>query len=318
MSTRPSQGLRTILVATDFSPAAETAVERAADLAAAYGARLALVHAVAWSDDLDTGSEQADAAMLVLRQAAAARLEAAASPLRGRGLDPVTRVAVGPSSQVIIGAARELDADLVVVGTRGLTGWRHVLLGSTAQLVLEGAACPVLAVHRGDPVRALRPRRVLVATDFSADASAALRWADELLGLAAGAVVLLHAYQPPPLLTGPSVGPVAAGREAGDGYRERAAWRLAQEAEALRVGGRRPGIEVREGYPADAIVAAARDLDADLVVVASRGRSGLVHLLLGSTAERVVQHAGCPVLVVPAVPRPQATAAARPELVTAG
>jgi nucleotide-binding universal stress UspA family protein len=294
-----THGLRTILAATDFSPAAETGVARAADLAAVYGADLCLVHALAWFDDAAELAYLDAAAAAELQRAAEERLERVAQPLRGRGLRVATVVAPGPPSQVVLETAVEVAADLIVVGTRGVTGWRHVLLGSTAQRVIEGADCPVLAVHRGDPLRALRPRRVLVATDFSPDAAAAVRGADALLGLSGDTVVLMHAYQPPPLLVGPAAGAFAGGRTVFEGVRERATWRLAQEAEALALDGRKPAMEVREGYAPDAIVAAARDLDADLVVMGSCGRTGMAHLLLGSTAERVVQHAGCPVLVVP-------------------
>lgn len=298
MKDPATPALRTILVAVDFSPAAESGIARAADLAAVYGADLCLVHALAWIDDPDDLAEVDALAAAELQQAAADRLERSALPLRGRGLRVATVVEIGQPSQVVLQVAGRVGADLVVVGTRGLTGWRHVLLGSTAQRVLEGASCPVLAVHRGDPLRALRPRRVLVATDFSADAAAALRRADALLGLSGDTVVLIHAFQPPAVLAGPAVG-TFTGRELNDDARKRAAWRLAQEAEALSLEGRKPRIEVREGYPPDVIVGAAHELDVDLVVMGTRGRTGLAHLLLGSTAQRVVQHAECPVLVIP-------------------
>jgi nucleotide-binding universal stress UspA family protein len=54
----------------------------------------------------------------------------------------------------------------------------------------------------------------------------------------------------------------------------------------------------REGYPPEVIVEAARELDVDLVAMGTHGRTGLRHLLLGSNAERVIEHAPCPVLTV--------------------
>jgi nucleotide-binding universal stress UspA family protein len=59
---------------------------------------------------------------------------------------------------------------------------------------------------------------------------------------------------------------------------------------------------VREGYPATVIVDEIENLNIDLVVIGTHGRTGLKHLLLGSIAERVVQHAPCPVLTVKPVP----------------
>jgi universal stress protein A len=57
-------------------------------------------------------------------------------------------------------------------------------------------------------------------------------------------------------------------------------------------------VEVMTGDPADAIVQAARDYDADLIVMATHGRTGLQHVLLGSVAEKVVRQAPCPVLTI--------------------
>jgi nucleotide-binding universal stress UspA family protein len=63
-------------------------------------------------------------------------------------------------------------------------------------------------------------------------------------------------------------------------------------------------VTVRKGAPYDQIVAAARDMGADVIIVPTYGRTGLKHALLGSTAERVARHAPCPVLILRRRPAP--------------
>jgi nucleotide-binding universal stress UspA family protein len=70
------------------------------------------------------------------------------------------------------------------------------------------------------------------------------------------------------------------------------------EATAQRLGGISPWRFVRDGKPADEILAAAREWQADLIVIGTHGRSGVSRVVLGSTAESVVRHAPCPVVVV--------------------
>ena len=99
---------------------------------------------------------------------------------------------------------------------------------------------------------------------------------------------------PPAVITVPMALPMPPVAQLGDPR-----WRLTSVAEELRRHGLRLEPELREGPPAPAIVAAARERRADLVVLGTRGLTGLAHLLLGSTAEEVALRAGCPVLVVP-------------------
>jgi nucleotide-binding universal stress UspA family protein len=57
-------------------------------------------------------------------------------------------------------------------------------------------------------------------------------------------------------------------------------------------------VQVTAGHPADAIVRTAEELDVDLIIMATHGRTGVAHMVLGSVAEKVVRHAPCPVLTV--------------------
>lgn len=290
-----SERVRCIVAAVDFSPASNRAVEWAASVAARRDAQLCLVHAVPFFVTTELPLAVTDVTGEELLVAARARLADSARALQGRVRSVITKAALGPAVPVVLDAVKRHRPELLVVGTRGLQGWRHVLLGSTAERLLGTVPCPVLAVHEGDPAPPERPFRVVAASDGSQDAERAIRHAARLFDLAPGAV-LLHGFQAPPVFY-PGIDEqstydvVATARAA-------AMERLAEEASTLR----REGIDLRpmlrEGYPPDEIVGAASTLPADLVIMGSRGQGGIKHLLLGSTAERVVQRARTPVLVV--------------------
>src|SRR5690606_9641921 len=125
--------------------------------------------------------------------------------LRERGLTVESRVMAEPATTAVLEAASDLDADLIVVGTRGATGLKRLLLGSTAARIVREAPCPVLSVPT-PPEGGTRPvRNVLVATDFSDDAAAAARAALRLVGDRPpedpASVVLLHVYRYPSALS---------------------------------------------------------------------------------------------------------------------
>jgi nucleotide-binding universal stress UspA family protein len=137
-------------------------------------------------------------------------------------------------------------------------------------------------------------RRILVATDFSESSSAAFRLACELARPLGTLVELLHVCQLPRLLFPDGSVAVVPPSEAAEIVRRASSALQAARREAdphVVVGTR-----LLEGAPADAIVGAAEA--GDLIVMGTRGRTGLSHLVLGSVAEQVLRHARCPVLTV--------------------
>lgn len=288
-----------ILVGTDFSDPAGVALEWAVELAGQQGARLELVHAVTIPPSmpgfLAVPAPTFDAEV---QQAARERLDQAAEWLREREIAVETFLGLGNPSQVILERADASSALAVVVGTRGLSGLRHILLGSTAQRVVQGASCPVLSVHPEDKERHRPIRSILVPTDFSHDAEIAIHTAHRLLAAMEqdARLILIHAFNLPIEYT--AYGPIPTSvhylRDTGlDAER-----RLAEAAEGLAREGLTVETVAREGDPASVIVDEARDRGVDLIAMGTHGRSGLRHLLLGSTAERVVQHASCPVMTI--------------------
>ena len=142
---------QTIVAATDFSEAANGAVEHAADLARHFGAALVLVHAYnveipIASPAMAGGYVLPDNFFEQIGEQAILQVEEAAKALSEKGVK-VTGVAIDqPAALAIKGEADRRGADLIVMGTRGLTGIKHVALGSVADRVVRTASCPVLTV----------------------------------------------------------------------------------------------------------------------------------------------------------------------------
>jgi nucleotide-binding universal stress UspA family protein len=148
----------------------------------------------------------------------------------------------------------------------------------------------------------IRVQRILVPVDFSENAASVLEWAAHMAAEHRSRITLLHVYHLPvefQQLEGAYLPPDFWSNVKGEAEQQ-----LGRYAEGLRKQGLEVEALVREGYPATVIVDEAASLGADLIVIGTRGQSGLKHLLLGSIAERVVQKAPCPVLTVKAAGAP--------------
>jgi nucleotide-binding universal stress UspA family protein len=142
----------------------------------------------------------------------------------------------------------------------------------------------------------IQVRLILVPVDFSEYADFVIEWAAHLAEEHQSAVALLHVYHLP--VEFQQVEGAYLPADFWNSVKEEAKQQLSLYAERLRERGLEVEQLVREGYPATVIEEEAEHLGADLIVIGSRGRTGLKHLLLGSIAERVVQKAPCPVLTV--------------------
>jgi nucleotide-binding universal stress UspA family protein len=205
----------------------------------------------------------------------------------------------------IIDVLKKQPADLVVVGSRGLSGVRRFLLGSVSEGVLNSAPCSVL-ISRGPRKRGAQPSakglRILLAVDESDHALAAARWV-RALRLSAAEVTILHVIEPPGdgtaqllTLTAPKF------REAAQAMIRVTKERGRQVVERMRKVVAYRGLTVHpalvEGHPAEEIIRAAQRTHADLVILGSRGVTGLKGAFLGSVSRKVARHAPCSVLVV--------------------
>ena len=139
-------------------------------------------------------------------------------------------------------------------------------------------------------------RKILCPIDFSQHADRVVEWAAHLAGVHDSEVLLLHAYHLPVEFQQLEGAYLPA--DFWDSVKDEAERSLKVYGDKLRDKGVPVQEIVREGYPASVIEEEAIQAHADLIVMGSRGLSGLKHLLLGSIAERVVQKAHCPVLTV--------------------
>ena len=288
-----------ILAATDFSETAAAALDWAVEMARQQGGRVELVHAVTVPPSVPgyvptAGTDFEED----VRRAADARLAQTVAELRARGVEVSAYLGPGMPSQVILDRAEALPAAAVVIGTRGLTGLRHRLMGSTAQRVVHGAGCPVLTVHPGDMGKHRAIRTILVPTDFSDDAEVAIHAAHRLLaGLERDArLILVHAFNLPIEYT--AYGPIPTSVNYLQDTGLEAERRLFEIAQPLQREGLTIETLAHEGDPARVIAEEAESRGADLIAMGTHGRTGLRHLLLGSTAERVVEYAPCPVMTI--------------------
>jgi nucleotide-binding universal stress UspA family protein len=215
----------------------------------------------------------------------------------------------GSPHSVILQRTRALGADLVVVGAHredpaspeagAARAVAHAGLGSVATHVVHDAPCAVLVAR---PPRAAS-HKLLVATDFSPAAEAAVAAAIELARAREAGLVLLHSAElliPAVPLADPGMAPAVMLPSVSNEEVRRAAYQRLERIRA-RAHDVRADILVVEEPPADAIAATAAAIGAALVVL-GRNRdhagSGLAHFLLGSVADAVVKRVPCSVLVV--------------------
>jgi nucleotide-binding universal stress UspA family protein len=136
-----------IMVAMDFSPEAEEAMKAAEEIAAELGAGIRMVHALDLGLPLVTPYEIAlpEGVVEAAQQEAESRLEEMARRARAPG-GVAAEVRSGPTHVALAEAASEAGADLIITGSRGLTGIKHALLGSVAERTLRHAPCSVLTL----------------------------------------------------------------------------------------------------------------------------------------------------------------------------
>jgi nucleotide-binding universal stress UspA family protein len=191
--------------------------------------------------------------------------------------------------------AASADADLLVVGARGLGRFRELVLGSVSQQCLHHAAIPVAIVREDATGPPFGPQRIVVGVDGSATSQRALEWALDAGRVRRATVEVAHAWDIPAVGLPVDASPWPQLEEAGRSVVDHA---LEQADTTGVVTIRRV---VSRGPASAVLVGLARD--ADLVVVGSRGLGGFKGLLLGSVSHRVAHHAPCPVVVIPHVGR---------------
>lgn len=268
-----------MIVGVDDSASARHAAEWAADLAAVWGARLELVHAVLGRPDDEPLSDLP----IWLR-------ELADSAEREGVPDVLPQAVPGGVLETLV--ARAAGARLLVVGSYGEAAWTGMLAGRVAIGLIDRTTCPV-AVVRGSAPQVPPPRRgpVLVGTDGSPAAVVAVDLAAEVatsLGAALVAVVATEAG------TGPATD------------------RVADQLATVRA--RHPALPIEErvveGHPIQGLGRLAHE--ARLLVIGRHRSESEPHVTLGVIAHRLVESAPCPLLVAASPSHPATEPATEP------
>ncbi len=298
--------LQRILVPIDFSPDADQAVADAIEIARSADAEIDLLHV--WRRPIQPGLPEAGLvpidAVNAIRKADEEKLNAQAASIRDQGVRCSAHLIEGIPWHEIVEAVASFDADLIVVGTRGRTGLKHLVMGSVAERVSRHATCPVLTVKADASRGGIRPDVVVVPTDFSPTARQALKLAEQIAAtMGPSRLILAHAYYVPVELE-MLVSSEASGY---DGLllgriSEAATAELERILEDVQDAGMSVEYVSRHGTPEHVVADVARENDADLIVMGTHGRTGVSRMLMGSVAEYVVRMAPCPVLTVGPLP----------------
>lgn len=301
-------GFQRILVPTDFSAPSMKALHYAKALAGGTVQLLYVAEPLAGllASEPVPGipSDEETAAKL------AAELEEIAEGQHAANLRITSTVRLGKPAEEIVKLAADWPADLLVLSTHGRTGLAHLLLGSVAEKVIRHATCPVLVLrkhehgfvpaHAGHLPQPMKPviQRILLPTDFSARSREAIRFACQCAEWFGGKITLFHAVHiPGPFGTSEFPGIDAAPIVSAANKRANAEiHQLLQQAVPPALADR---AIIREGPPLEEIPKLLLQERYDLIICATHGQASLRHALLGSTAEGLVRHALCPVLVVP-------------------
>lgn len=295
--------VRKVLYPTDFSTCARSALDDAIFWAQEFEAELHMLHAVVLHQ-ADPGNPDKQfpgqtELMQSIHEVAGSQLAHLAGLSTSAGINILQETQPGYSAtEVILGHAQEIDADLIVMGTHGRRAVTRFLLGSVADRVVRHSRCPVLTIRRDEKAQPLTAvRRILVPIDFSKHSRVALETGRELASKFAADLLVVHVVE---LYTLPSFyGPSMIATDT-DAIRERA---LREMDDLLQqAGGPDVPTEVQVAYgrPSEMIVEVSVEEKVGLIVIPSLGLSGLDHVLLGSTAEHVVRRAPCPVLTLKA------------------
>ena len=289
-----------VVVGIDFSPSSVDAASWVARYFAS-GAELVLVHVISIPEPppiVRSKFARRDLLIGTVREGAEKRLREISLSLSA---DRVwLELREGEPVECITAVAEDFSADLVVAGAHGERAGLLEGVGSTADHLVRASARPVLLVTHP---RLTTPRHVLVPLDKPEHAVGVLSWASALSqrfaarvtamhvvtgGVASGALAALAVVSGTPPV---GVGTPLVVAEGSD--------RWLEGAVAAGVPREQASSEVVAGEPTREILAAARRLETDLIVMARRGTGNLRRAVLGSVVEGVLRDASCPVLVVP-------------------
>lgn len=286
-----------ILCPVDFSEPSARAYDSAQSLARQYQAKLFLQHVIDFV--LPSYAYYADAVYIIelfqtIRDGARKQLQDFAKSHTRTGVHPECLVQEGGAADSILSFAAAQKVDLIVMGAHGLKGADRAALGSVAEKVLRKARCPVLVSRKaGQGVAApeggqdsVHLRRVIFCTDVSDPARWALEYALLVAAEYDAEITLLHVLEDVQRLDNITEAVAAATRQIDKLI-------PLEEGKTAKI-----KTMVRIGRAYEQIIQFASEIQADLLIMAVRGRNALDLAVFGSTTYRAIQLGSCSVLAV--------------------
>jgi nucleotide-binding universal stress UspA family protein len=281
-----------ILCPVDFFPASDKAVDYAAGLAEIYNAKVFLLHAVvpivpvAYEFPLNTAEIARD-----MKEAASREMKKlVARVVKSRRVEAESLIIAGAVHDVIKRAISTTKADLIAMGTHGRAGIDRWFLGSETEWLMRHSPVPVLTISAKERLRRPAFRRILVTTDFSQGTANALDYAFSIAQENNSQITFLHVVNDIAMdVSRKYREPIIDGVDTKlENMVPKDAW------DWCRI---RTRVEV--GHPYQMIEKTLEKEKPDLLVMNIHGKGMLDRALLGSTAERVVRSAKCPVMLIP-------------------
>lgn len=280
-----------IMLATDGSEDAQRAAGLAAEISKSTESELHVVHVE--NEPIMAEVHVAPDVQRMSTQAARQLLDEQSEQVENAGANIAERhLLTGTPADAVIQLAEDIEAGLIVTGSRGREGIQRLLMGSVSETIVRYAHCPVLVV-RDERVETF-PTRILLATDGSEDADLALGAAVELANSTGSELHLVTVA-----LGYPDYAEEAP--EVAEQIRSDAKVTLEEQAKNVEKAGGKVAeqhLQVAERDRPQQIVQVAEDIEAGLIIMGSRGLRGLKRMLMGSVSDSVVRHAHCPVMVM--------------------
>jgi len=285
--------IKNILCPVDFFPASDAAVSYAAGLAANYDTTIHLLHVITpipvsvYEYAIDT-----TAIVKSVEESSMDEMKKLAGRVKSMGVTAETELVVGDVYDELKRLIDVLKPDLIVMGTHGRRGVERWFMGSTTEKLLRHTPVPLVTINATGERAFNMPRfrRILVTTDFSDGTPDALAYAFSVAQENESQVTLLHVLQ--------DVSADLSGK-----YRDSLIKGLRRQLDDMVPAEARNWCDivtrVETGVPYRIILRTIEDERPDLLVMNIHGKGMLDRALLGSTAERVVRAASCPVMMIP-------------------
>jgi nucleotide-binding universal stress UspA family protein len=276
--------MKRILVPTDFSECALPAIDFASNLARKTNGEIYLLHVIEGATDVDTTSSigaggWASASdtltvpyMIERLKLIKRKMKTLIKETKLYGLNVFDEIETGEPYHKINDAAEKYNADIIIMGTHGASGWKELIAGSTAEKVVQHSNRPVLCIKNNFTVN---PSRIVFASDFSVEAGKIFRQVNSFASIFNSSVHLLN----------------VADEDIGESERRIRYFLEKYHADYSYT-----------VYPDDntekGILNFAQDTNADLIAIGTHGRKGLSRFFNPSVSERLINHSFLPVLTV--------------------